>query len=95
MTVSGSSNNNHISAINTPAEVRSAPAAEKASPAHSGPSSKVEVSDSAREMAEVARMVNEAPADRSELVDQIKSKIESGDYKVDLDKLAERMSDVI
>lgn len=61
----------------------------------SGGSSRVEVSDSAKQMAELSKLVREAPDTRTDLVNDIKQRIESGTYEVNLDKLAEKLSDVV
>ena len=57
--------------------------------------SRVEVSDSARQMSELSRLVREAPDVRTDLVNDIKQRLESGTYKIDLDQLAEKLSDVV
>lgn len=61
----------------------------------SGGSSRVEVSDSAKQMAELSKLVRQAPDTRADLVSDIKQRIESGTYEVNLDKLAEKLSDVV
>lgn len=53
------------------------------------------MSDSAKQMAELSKLVREAPDTRTDLVNDIKQRIESGTYEVNLDKLAEKLSDVV
>jgi len=55
----------------------------------------VDVSDSARQMSELSQLVRSAPDTRTDLVNDIKQRIESGTYEVNLDKLAEKLSDVL
>lgn len=63
------------------------------SPKHEA--SRVEVSDSARQMSELSKLVREAPEMRTDLVNDIKARVESGTYSVNLDRLAEKLSEVL
>lgn len=58
-----------------------------------GASSPLQVSDSARELNELARLVHNSSELRSDVVAPLKQQIESGSYRVDLEKLAERLAD--
>ncbi|MGE0495019.1 MAG: flagellar biosynthesis anti-sigma factor FlgM [Vulcanimicrobiota bacterium] len=94
MTVSGSSNN-IPSKINGVSEVRTPASTSCASSCSKGGSSSVEVSTSAKEMSELSKLVQDSPDVRTDVVESFKSRIASGDYKVDLDQLADKLSDVI
>lgn len=52
----------------------------------------LQVSASARELGELAKLVNGASGIRQDKVDAIKRQIDSGSYQVNLDKLADRLS---
>lgn len=96
MTVQGSSGSAPLNGAHKIREVaapQSASGVEKSASASAG-SSSVEVSSSAKQMAELAQLVRDAPEVRQDVVDDIRGRIESGDYQVDLDKLAESLSDV-
>lgn len=95
MTVSGSSSHNHISTSQVQGARGPAKSDSASTSGYTEGTSQVQVSNSAREMAEVARLAQNAPASRDELVSQIKSQIQSGEYQVNLDKLADRMADVL
>ena len=58
----------------------------------SGPSGGLEVSPSARELGDLARLVQAASGIRQDKVDAIKRQVDSGNYQVNLDKLADRLS---
>lgn len=60
--------------------------------AGSGASGGVQVSDSARELGDLAKLVHGASGIRQDKVDAIKRQIDSGSYQVNLDKLADRLS---
>ncbi|MBS2038438.1 flagellar biosynthesis anti-sigma factor FlgM [bacterium] len=64
------------------------------SPVRAGGSTpgELQVSDSARELGQLAKLVHAASGIRQDKVDAIRSQIESGSYHVNLDKLADRMS---
>ena len=94
MTVSGSSNN-ISSKVNAVSETRSPAGSSQAAPAGKAGASSVEVSSSAKEMNELSKLVSDSPDVRSDGVDSFKSRIASGDYQVDLDKLADKLSDVL
>ncbi len=51
-----------------------------------------QVSESARELGDLARLVNGSSGIRQDKVDAIKRQIDSGSYQVNLDKLADRLS---
>ncbi|MFN8613336.1 MAG: flagellar biosynthesis anti-sigma factor FlgM [Vulcanimicrobiota bacterium] len=51
-----------------------------------------QVSDSARELGQLAKLVHAASGIRQDKVAAIKSQIDSGSYQVNLDKLAERLT---
>lgn len=66
----------------------------QSSPVRAGGSSSGEfqVSDSARELGQLAKLVHAASGIRQDKVAAIKSQIDSGSYQVNLDKLADRLS---
>lgn len=51
-----------------------------------------QVSESARELGDLAKLVHGASGIRQDKVDAIKRQIDSGSYQVNLDKLADRLS---
>ena len=55
--------------------------------------STLQVSDSAQQLNELVRLVQGSSEVRTDKVDALKQKIETGQYQVDLDKLAERLSE--
>jgi len=57
-----------------------------------GSSGGFQVSESARELGDLARLVQGASGIRQDKVDAIKRQIDSGSYQVNLDKLADRLS---
>ncbi len=57
-----------------------------------GASGGLQVSASARELGELAKLVQSASGIRQDRVDAIKRQIDSGSYQVNLDKLADRLS---
>lgn len=57
-----------------------------------GASGGLQVSASARELGELAKLVQGASGIRQDRVDAIKRQIDSGSYQVNLDKLADRLS---
>lgn len=57
-----------------------------------GASGGFEVSASARELGDLAKLVHSASGIRQDKVDAIKRQIDSGSYQVNLDKLADRLS---
>lgn len=57
-----------------------------------GASSGLEVSASARELGELAKLVQGASGIRQDKVDAIKRQVDSGSYQINLDKLADRLS---
>ncbi len=61
-------------------------------PPKSGGGSSLQVSDTARQLNEVAKLVHAASDIRTEKVQAIKQAVDSGEYKVDLDKLADRLT---
>ncbi len=52
-----------------------------------------EISNKSREMAKVLTTANQAPEVRSEKVNELKAKINSGTYEVDADAVADRLVD--
>ena len=54
-----------------------------------------QVSDQARELSHLAKLAREAPDVRQDRVDAVRAKIDSGEYKVDLEKLADHLSQVL
>lgn len=54
--------------------------------------SSVEVSDRGRQLAELSELVRGSDDVRSDLVNDFKTKIVSGDYKVDFDQLASNLA---
>lgn len=52
----------------------------------------LQVSDSARELGDLAKLVHGASGIRQDKIDAIKRQIDSGSYHVNLDKLADRLS---
>lgn len=66
----------------------------QSSPVRAGGASSGEfqVSDSARELGQLAKLVHAASGIRQDKVAAIKSQIDSGSYQVNLDKLADRLS---
>ncbi|MBI5575322.1 MAG: flagellar biosynthesis anti-sigma factor FlgM [Deltaproteobacteria bacterium] len=56
---------------------------------------KVDLSGKAREIRELAGIVNSLPEVRTEKVEGIKAKVDSGEYVVDTDKVAEKIIDEI
>ena len=95
MTVSGTPNSPRAGGSHRVEGAKAPQSVEGAAPARSSGSSKVEGSDSAKQMSEISKLVREAPDVRIDLVNDIKSRIEAGTYEVNLDKLAEKLSDVI
>ena len=95
MTVSGTPNSPRPGGSHRVEGAKAPQSLEESSPAKSSGSSKVEVSDSAKQMSELSKLVREAPDVRSDVVNDIKSRIEAGTYEVNLDKLAEKLSDVV
>ena len=96
MTVSGTPNNIPPSGshrVGGPTAAQSSGSVESSAKPRGG--SRVDVSDSARQMSELSQLVRNAPDTRTDLVNDIKQRIESGTYEVNLDKLAEKLSDVL
>jgi negative regulator of flagellin synthesis FlgM len=56
---------------------------------------KVDLSGKAREISELTNIVNALPDVRTEKVEGIKAKIDSGEYAVDNEKVAEKIIDEI
>lgn len=52
----------------------------------------LQVSESARELGDLAKLVQGASGIRQDKVDAIKRQIDSGSYQVNLDKLADRLT---
>lgn len=94
MTISGTPHSHSSGGPQGVSEPKAVKQQEQASPAKPK-GSQVEVSDSARQMAELSKLVRDAPDARADLVNDIKQRIEAGTYEVNLDKLAEKLSDVI
>lgn len=61
-------------------------------PSSGSGTSSVEVSDRGRQLAELSELVQGSQDVRSELVDEFKAKIGSGEYQVDFDKLASTLA---
>lgn len=53
------------------------------------------VSSAAKDLSSLAKLAREAPDVRQDKVDQLKAKIESGQYKVDLNKLADHLNGIL
>lgn len=78
-------------------KVNRAPATNETSAANNaatqaGAASPVQVSDSARQLNDLAKLVHAASDIRTEKVEALKQRVDSGEYQVDLDKLADRLS---
>lgn len=57
-----------------------------------GASNGVQVSESARELGDLAKLVHGASGIRQDKVDAIRRQIDSGNYQINFDKLADRLS---
>ncbi|CAN0481675.1 unnamed protein product, partial [Phaeothamnion confervicola] len=53
------------------------------------------VSSAAKDLSSLAKLAREAPDVRQEKVDQLKARIDSGQYKVDLNKLADHLNGIL
>lgn len=87
----------HISRLNSPqgVEHNNSPT----EPAKPEPASTqtpaVEVSERGRQLSELSELVQNSDDIRSDLVNEMKAKIEAGEYKVDFDKLATNMAEEV
>lgn len=84
-----------ISRVNSPQGIEQAGAAKVEAKADqpSQQTPAVEVSDRARQMSEISELVQNSDDVRSDLVADLKAKIDAGEYKVDFDQLATNMAE--
>ena len=54
-----------------------------------------QVSSAAKELASLAKLAHEASGVRQDKVDELKSQVDSGQYKVDIDKLADHLNKIL
>ena len=90
MDISANAPLSHLSPVR-----RMDPATESSHPAPAARTSSSQVSASAKQLSQLAKLAREAPDVRQDKVDQIKSQIDSGQYKVNLEKLADHLSKVL